>query len=169
MIPPFANPFFSIRCLVSCYPYAYLSHKSYCQPRHLFSPCRLFLYEFIILDLTSSVNQKFRPDDTGRKNLYSICYPNPSVFPVLHSIQILTGFQLLFSGILHSALSVFSYLKLSVGIKHAGYTLPCRFGKRVFQYPFHISFSLIFTQNYHHQHRYIILFLFVDFGIKLLA
>lgn len=95
MIPPFANPFFSIRCLVSCYPDAYLSHKSYCQPRHLFSPCRLFLYEFIILDLTSSVNQKFRPDNPGRKNLYSICYPNPSIFPVLHSIQILTGFQLL--------------------------------------------------------------------------
>lgn len=140
MIPPFANPFFSIRCLVSCYPDAYLSHKSYCQPRHLFSPCRLFLYEFIILDLTSSVNQKFRPDNPGRKNLYSICYPNPSIFPVLHSIQILTGFQLLFSGILHSALSVFSYLKLSVGIKHAGYTLPCRFGKGcssiLFIYPF---------------------------------
>ena len=127
------------------------------------------LYEFIILDLTSSVNQKFRPDNPERKNLYSICYPNPSIFPVLHSIQILTGFQLLFSGILHSALSVFSYLKLSVGIKHAGYTLPCRFGKRVFKYLFHISFSLIFTQNYHHRHRYIILFLFVDFGIKLLA
>lgn len=53
------------------------------------------LYEFIILDLTSSVNQKFRPDNPERKNLYSICYPNPSIFPVLHSIQILTGFQLL--------------------------------------------------------------------------
>ena len=62
--------------------------------------------------ISCTCNQKFRPDDTGRKNLYSICYPNPSNFPVLHSIQILTGFQLLFSGILHSALRVYPPLPL---------------------------------------------------------